>query len=190
MIAGFNLLPWREERRRERRRQFISLLGLTAVLALVIVLAGFVYNQRQLNQQRDRQDLLMSEIAQLDARVREIRTLREQIATLMARRDTVASLQQARIAPVRFLDELVTRVPQGVMLKSMQQAERVALSGYAQSGARVSELLRALAGLAATNHPELVEIKSATLGQGRDAKQVFEFSITMDAAGFVQDSQR
>ncbi len=190
MIAGFNLLPWREERRRERRRQFTSLLGLTAALALVIVLAGFVYNQRQLDQQRDRQDLLSTEIARLDARVREIRTLREKIAVLMARRDTVAGLQQARIVPVRFLDELVTRVPQGVMLKSMQQAERIALSGYAQSGARVSELLRALAGLPATNHPELVEIKSATLGQGRDVKQLFEFSITMDVAGFAEDSQR
>ncbi len=188
-MTGFNLLPWREARRRERRRQFISLLGLTAVLALVMVFAVFAYNQRQLAQQSERQRLLTAEIALLDARIGEVRTLRDRIAALTARRDAVERLQRARSAPVHFLDELVGRVPQGVMLKSLQQAGRITLSGYAQSGSRVSELLRALAGLAAVSHPELVEIKSATLGQGRDAKRVFEFSIVMDAPGFAQQAQ-
>ncbi len=188
-MAGFNLLPWRDARRRERRRQFMSLLSLTAVLALAVVLAMFVIQQRQLSQQRERQQMLATEIEQLNRRISEIRTLREQVEGLMTRREAVERLQQARIAPVRFLDELVSHVPQGVMLKSLQQAGRITLSGYAQSGARVSELLRALSGLTAAHQPELVEIKSATLGQGRDAKRVFEFSIAMDATGFAQVSQ-
>lgn len=185
----FNLLPWREERRRERQRQFKSLLGLAGVLGLAIVLAVFVINQRRLAQQRDRQQLLVAEIAVLDARINEIHTLRDQIATLMARRDAVQRLQHARSTPVRFFDELASRIPQGVMLKSMQQAGRITLSGFAQSGARVSELLRALTGGASISNPELVEIKSATLGQGREAKRVFEFSIAMDAPGFAQQAQ-
>lgn len=179
-MAGFHLLPWREARRRERRRQFTSLLALTALLALAVVLAVFVFNQRQLARQRERQQLLAAEIAVLDARIGEIRSLRERIAALTARRDAVERLQQARATPVRLLDELVGLIPQGVMLKSLQQSGRISLSGYAQSGARVSELLRALAGLTAASHPELAEIKSATVGQGRDAKRVFEFSIAME----------
>lgn len=187
-MAGFNLLPWRDARRRERRRQFMSLLGLTAVLALVMIIAGFVYNQRQLAQQQERRQLLTAEIALLDVRIGEIRRLRDQVAALTARRDAVQRLQQARLTPVRFLDELVSRVPQGVMLKSLQQNERITLSGYAQSGARVSELLRALADLALVSAPELVEIKAAVLGQGRDARRVFEFSIAMGAPGFAQQT--
>ncbi len=188
-MSGFNLLPWREERRRERERQFKSLLGLAAVLALVMVLAVFIYNQRLLARQHERQRLLASEIALLDARIGEIRTMRERIGLLAARRDAVQNLQRQRDVPVRFLDELARRVPQGVMLKSVQQAARITVTGFAQSGARVSELLRALAGLPAAGSPELLEIKSTKFGQGREAKSVFEFSIAMDARGFAQDAR-
>ncbi len=188
-MTGFNLLPWRDERRRERHRQFKSLLGLAAALGLVMMLAVFVYNQRLLARQRERQQLLMSEIALLDARIGEIRTLRERLAVLTARRDAVQSLQRARTVPVRFLDELTSRVPQGVMLKSMQQAGRITLTGFAQSGARVSDLLRVLAGLPSASSPELVEIKSSKFGQGHDTKSVFEFSIAMEAPGYAQEAR-
>lgn len=180
-MTDFNLLPWREERRQEMRRLFKSLLGLSALLSAMIVLAVFVFNERRLARQHERQQLLSSEIAKLDARISEVRTLKESIASLLARRDTVISLQQARSTPVRFLDELSDRTPQGVMLKSLQQSGRTSLTGFAHTGARVSEFLRVLAGLTSVSQLELVEIKSATFGQGRDAKRVFEFNIAMDA---------
>ncbi len=189
MMTGFNLLPWRDARRRERHRQFRSLLGLAGALGLAVVLAVFVLNQRRLAQTDDRHQLLSAQIALLDARIGEVRMLREKIAALIARREAVRDLQRARAAPVRFLDELAERIPQGVMLKSVQQAGRITLAGFAQSGARVSALLQALSGGAAVSHPELVEIKSATLGQGRDARKVFEFTIAMDAPGFAQQAR-
>ena len=188
-MTGFNLLPWRDMRRRERRRQFRSLTGLAGALGLAVVLAVFVLNQRRIAQMDDRHQLLAAQIALLDARIGEVRMLREKIATLLARRDAVRGLQRARALPVRFLDELAGRIPQGVMLKSVQQAEWVTLAGFAQSGARVSELLHALAGGVSVTRPELVEIKSATLGQGRDARRVFEFTIAMDAPGFAQQAR-
>lgn len=188
-MTGFNLLPWRDALRRERRRQFRSLLGLAGALGMAVVLAVFVFNERRLAQMADRHDLLSVQIGVLDARISEIRMLREKITALMARRDAVRDLQRARGAPVRFLDELVNRVPQGVMLKSVQQAERITLAGFAQSGARVSELLHALARSASVGQPELVEIKSATLGQGREARRLFEFTIVMDAPGFAQQAR-
>ncbi len=188
-MTGFNLLPWRDARRRERRRQFRSLLGLAGALGLAVVLAVFFFNQRRLAQLDDRHQLLSNQIAVLDARIGEVRMLREKIGVLIGRRDAVRELQRSRSAPVRFLDELSARIPQGVMLKSVQQAERITLAGFAQSGARVSELLHTLAGGVSVSRPELVEIKSATLGQGRDARRVFEFSIAMDAPGFAQQAR-
>ena len=97
-----------------------------------------------------------------------------------ARRAAVERLQSGRTYPVRLLDELATRVPQGVALKSVKQTDKLTLSGIAQSNARVSELLRALNTEATwLGQPELGEIKSATLGQGRDAKKIVEFSISL-----------
>jgi type IV pilus assembly protein PilN len=177
-MMALNLLPWREEQRRERKRQFTRLLGLAGVLGLVIVLAMFAVNGGRIALQEARHQLLSNEIAALDVSLREIRHLKQQIEALEARRAAVARLQASRNLPVHLLDELVSRVPQGVMLKSLKQSDRLTLTGYAQSNGRVSEFLRSFeAGAEWLGQPELVEIKSASLGQGREARRLFEFTI-------------
>ena len=180
-MTRLNLLPWRDERRRERKRQFQRLLGLAATLGLVIVIAIFAVNGGRIALQEARNQMLTAENSALDISIREIRDLRQQIEALDARRASVERLQASRKSPVHLLDELVNRLPQGVILKSLKQGERLSLTGYAQSNGRVSELLRMLeAGAEWLGHPELVEIKSASLGQGRDARRLFEFTISME----------
>jgi type IV pilus assembly protein PilN len=179
-VIRLNLLPWREERRRERKQQFQRQLGLMSVLGLSVVLAGYVINAGHISQQEERNQLLSTENAKLDIRLREIQQLQAQIAGLNARRAAVERLQNGRAYPVRLLDELATRVPQGVALKSLKQTDKLTLNGVAQSNARVSELLRALhTEVNWLGWPELGEIKSANLGQGRDAKKVVEFNISL-----------
>lgn len=180
-MMKLNLLPWRDERRRERKRQFKRLLSLAGTLGLVIVLAMFAVNGGRIALQDARNQTLTTENAALDASIREIRNLKQQIDALDARRASVERLQASRKGPVHLLDELVNRLPQGVMLKSVKQAERLSLTGYAQSNGRVSELLRSLeAGSEWLGQPELLEIKSANLGQGRDTRRLFEFTIALD----------
>ncbi len=179
-MIRLNLLPWREDRRRERKQQFQRQLGLMAVLGLSVVLAVFVINASYIGSQEERNQLLTAENTKLDIHLREIQQLQQQIAALNARRAAVKRLQSGRTYPVRLLDELATRVPQGVALKSVKQTDKLTLSGIAQSNARVSELLRALNTEGTwLGQPELGEIKSATLGQGRDAKKIVEFSISL-----------
>lgn len=180
-MMKLNLLPWRDERRRERKRQFQRLLGLAGALGLAILFAIFAVNGGRVALQDARNQTLISENAALDVSIREIRSLKQQIEALDARRASVERLQASRQGPVHLLDEIVNRLPQGVVLKSVKQAERLSLTGYAQSNARVSELLRSLeAGADWLGHPELVEIKSASIGQGRDARRLFEFTIAME----------
>lgn len=179
-MIRLNLLPWREERRRERKQQFQRQIGLMAALGLSVVLAVFVINTHSIGLQEERNQLLSVENTKLDERLHEIRQLQQQIAALNARRAAVERLQSGRTYPVRLLDELATRVPQGVALKSVKQTDKLTLSGIAQSNARVSELLRALnADVTWLGQPELGEIKSANLGQGRDTKKIVEFSISL-----------
>lgn len=180
-MIRLNLLPWREERRREHKQQFQRQLGLMAVLGLSVVLAVFAVNASSIGLQEERNQQLSAENAKLDVHLREIQQLQQQIAALKARRAAVERLQSGRSYPVRLLNELATRVPQGVALKSVKQTEKLALNGIAQSNARVSELLRALNTDAAwLGQPELGEIKSANVGQGRDAKKIVEFSINLE----------
>jgi len=99
----------------------------------------------------------------------------------MARQQAVEDLQGDRNQPVYLLDELVKQTPEGIYLRSLKQdGQRIVLTGYAESNERVSEYLRNLGSHSDwLNKPDLIEIRSAGLGQGRDAKKVFDFTINV-----------
>lgn len=180
-MIRINLLPHREMRRERRKKDFIGLLALTAIAATgVAFLVGIGINQ-QISAQNERNEFIKVENAKLDAQIKEIASLRQEIDALKARQQAVENLQSDRTTPVHVLDELVKHTPEGIYLKQIKQEDRkVTLIGYAQSNERVSELLRNLANNTAwLERPELIEIKSIALGSAgaRDAKAVFEFSL-------------
>lgn len=180
-MVRINLLPHREEKRKQRKIAFLRLLALAAVsgLALAVAYAGFMASK--ISDQNQRNDFIRAENAKLDQEIKEISMLKQEIEALKARQQAVEDLQSDRNQPVYLMDELVKQVPEGVYLRALKQDnQRVALSGYAQSNERVSELLRNLGNNSPwLERPDLVEIKAATLGQGRDAKRVFDFTVNV-----------
>src|SRR5471030_2613913 len=120
-------------------------------------------------------------IVVLDKKIAEIATLKQEIEALKARQQAVEDLQGDRNQPVYLMDELVKQTPSGVYLKSFkQEGQKVAINGYAQSQERVSELLRNLAGVSPwLEKPDLIEVRSTGLGQGKTAKKVVEFNLTV-----------
>ena len=182
-MTAVNLLPWREAQRREQKRLFNGLLILSALCGLMVVLIVSAVNAAQLSAQQSRNTLLQSENRALDNRLREIKGLRQDIDALKARQHAVESLQSDRTRPVHLLDELSTRVPSGIVLKSMKQTDHLVLTGLAQSNARVSELLRNLSQSSPwLGKAELVEIKATSLGQGKEARKVYEFNLNIAAS--------
>lgn len=181
MTPRINLLPHREMKKAQRRRDFTMSLGLvTALAAGIIVLVGQVI-QGYVSGQQGINTILKNENAKLDQQIKEIANLREEIDGLKARQNAVENLQADRNQPVQLLDELVKLVPEGIALRTIkQQGLKVTLGGLAQSNERVSELLRNLGNSSPyLEKPELIEIKAATFGQGRDQKKAFEFSLSV-----------
>src|SRR3569833_1922274 len=170
-MIKINLLPHREAKRKERRQAFFAMLLLSAVMGGVIVLAVGGYFASGIANQSQRSALIAAENAELDAQIKELAALRQEIDALKARQQAVEDLQSDRNQPVYLLDELVKQVPEGIYLKSLKQTgHRVALTGYAQSNERVSELLRNLSNNSAwLERPDLVVFRSAVVGQGYDA---------------------
>ena len=145
----------------------------------------WVANEKRVQTQAERNALLTHQIAQLDIRLREIADLRRDIQALQARQRAVEGLQIGRHQSVQLFQALTAAIPEGVMLKSLTQADRLSLSGYAVSNGRVSELLRNLdpgRTRLSTAQPELVEIKSASFGEGREARKLFEFTLVLPYA--------
>jgi len=181
-MMRFNFLPWREERRLQKKVTFNRLASLHIVLGLSVVLVVWIVNEDKLSMQSERNALLNSEIKILDIKIQEISNLNQEINALQARQAAVERLQTNRNQPVYLMSFLSEKVPNGIMLKSLKQGDQIILSGFALSNARVSELLRNLSespSQLGLGPPELIEIKSATYSAGKDSRKLFDFTVAI-----------
>jgi type IV pilus assembly protein PilN len=181
-MIRINLLPHREMRRERRKKDFVGLGVLAAIITAAIVFLVGVYNANEISRQEQRNQFVKKKNEDLDAKIKEIASLRQEIEALKARQKAVEDLQSDRTVPVHILDELVKYTPEGIFFKQVKQEEKkLTLVGLAQSNEKVSELLRNLQGNTPwMERPELIEIKSAVLPQpnGKEGKKVFEFQLS------------
>jgi len=174
-----NLLPHREAARKRRKERFFTHLGASALLGGLIGGAVFTWYQGQISAQQSRNQFLQAEISKLDAEIKDIASLQQQIASLRARQGAVENLQANRNLPVHLLEELVAQIPDGVYLNTMRQEnQNVLLTGVAQSQERVSELLRNLGSKSEwLSRPELVEIVAGTSGLAGQPRRIANFTV-------------
>lgn len=184
-MARINLLPWREERRALRQREFYGMLGLAAALGVLLsFLAWFSYGQ-QVSGQQGRNQYLQQEIDKVKAQNEEIKTLGRQKDRLLARKRVIEQLQANRSQMVRLFDSLVRTIPDGVALSSIkQEGEMLTLEGRAQSNARVSAYMRNLEVSGWMTKPDLsiIEAKApdtTTPGAVTSAVRALPFVFTM-----------
>ena len=177
-MIRINLLPWREARRKARNLQFYILMGMVAGLAASIVLLVHGYYATRISTQTERNRFLKDENAKLDKEIEEIKKLKEEIQALLSRKQVIETLQADRAQTVYVLEQLVRQTPDGVYLKSIRQTgAKVNLSGYAQSNARVSTLMRNLEASPYLENPDLVEIRVANVNNKRLSEFIMNVSI-------------
>ena len=165
-MIPINLLPHRAERRKAAQRQFAVLAGMTAVLGVVVWFAAHGIFEGRIENQNRRNQFLERKTAELDKQIDEIKRLREQTQSLLARKRVVEELQTNRTESVRLLDQLVRQLPDGVYLKTVKQTgATVNVVGYATSNARVSTLMRNFEASPWLEAPRLIEIKASKVGE-------------------------
>ena len=176
-MIRINLLPHREIRRKQQQQQFFIALGITAAVGAAVWYAVYFSLDKQVNAQQDRNKYLNEEIAKLDKQIAEIQKIKEQTAALLARKKVVETLQANRAEVVHLLDQLVRQLPDGIYLKGIRQnGQKVSITGYTQSQARVSTLMRNLASSPRLQNPGLIEIKAVMQGNQR----INEFTMNID----------
>lgn len=178
-MIRINLLPHRAEKRKAQKIQFIAFSVISVVLGAVIV--GFVHVaiMAQIDYQQRRNAYLNKEIVILDKQIDEIKKLREQTKSLLARKTVVENLQSTRSDVVHLLDQMLRILPDGVYLKSLKQTgNKIDLVGYAQSNARVSTLMRSIEDSPWLETPTLIEIHATTAGGARLSEFLLNFHLT------------
>lgn len=144
-MTTINLLPWRDEYRQEKTREFFSILFLLVILAGLVSYVVISLVGAEVDYQKSRNVLLEKEIAILDTQVGEIRDLKKQRIDLESKMSVIQGLQNKRSLIVYYFDEMVRAVPDGLYFKSLSSKDSVySLSGFSESNNRVSALMRNL----------------------------------------------
>lgn len=178
-MIRINLLPHRAEKRRARKVQFIALAAASGFLGVLLI--GLVQGilSARISYQEGRNNYLKQEIVILDKQIEEIKKLREETNALLMRKNVVERLQSTRTDVVHLLDQMLRILPDGVYVKTLKQAgNKITMVGYAQSNARVSTLMRAIEDSPWLDTPALVEIKAASVNNGRLSEYTLTFNLT------------
>lgn len=176
-MPRINLLPWREELRQKRKKDFmLAVLG--AVLVGGLLAYGYrEFVQLQIADQNARNALLRKEIASLDKQIKQISGLEAQKQRLLARMKIIDQLQRSRPEVVHLFDELVNTLPDGVFLTDVsQKGSRITIKGHAQSSTRVSALMRNIEASKWLKNPGLDVIQTAD----KDKTKTAEFTVYAD----------
>jgi type IV pilus assembly protein PilN len=175
-MPRINLLPWREEDRQRRQREFMVAMAGSFVAGVLVVVMSIVAFSTMIDSQEKRNERLESEIVELEKSIEEIDGLERQKERLLARMDIIEQLQRSRPEIVHLFDEITRRLPEGVYLIGMKQAGlSVEVKGVAQSSTRVSALMRQIDASDWLADPSVVKVETTEQGPGRQA----EFVVTL-----------
>jgi len=180
-MARINLLPWREEARRERQRQFLySLMGTLVLGAILVLIVGMFFDQR-ISQQESRNQQIQVEINRLEQRIARIAELEKTRDRLLSRKQIIESLQASRSLTVELLDKLAKTIPVGITLTNVrQQGSNLTLLGTSQSNARVSAYLQSLEDMDLFVGPELQYVRASQNPTTRTETYEFAISVRLD----------
>lgn len=166
-MVRINLLPWREERRKQRKQEFYLMMG--GAVGVGVLLSGLVwaYLNGQISGQQDRNAFLDTEIKKVEAQIADIAELKNKHQSLLARKEVIEQLQGDRYKMVHLFDAMMRTVPDGLVLTGLkQEGEQMTLIGRAQSNARVASYMRNLESAGWMKNPQVTVIESSQVESG------------------------
>jgi type IV pilus assembly protein PilN len=161
-MPRINLLPWREEQRKERKLAFGVAMGVAAVAAGVVTFGGYLMFNSMIQAQVHRNEQLRTEIKAVDKQIEEINNLENDKQKFIARMRIIEQLQRSRPEIVHVFDQIVRALPDGVYLTSVKQSNtKLKFEGVAQSSTRVSSFMRNIDASDWLRNPELEVVQTS-----------------------------
>jgi|SRR5665213_538914 len=185
-MPRINLLPWRDQERKVKRREFAVAAGGAIFAAVIFALGGKLLYSNWIDTQNEKNGLLKKEIVKLDAQIADIQDLENRKQRLIARMDIIEQLQRKRPEIVHLFDEIVRTMPEGVYLTALKQTgNKIEMHGVAQSSTRVSTLMRNIDASVWMDNPVLQVVESAKDSPSGGSS----FTLSADVVGVDLDSK-
>lgn len=175
-MANINLLPWRVKEREKKKKDFIAIMFGVAIVTAVIAYLWIANANGKVDHQRQRNQMLKTEIATLESKVSELNDLQQRRQDLLALMKLIRDLEGTRSVIVHHFDELVRALPDGVYLTMVsREGELMSIEGFAESNNRVSSFMRNLDASEWYSEPNLASVDAAPQQGG----QANAFSMTV-----------
>jgi type IV pilus assembly protein PilN len=144
-MAKINLLPWREAYRKEKKEQFLAIIGGVVLFSGLVAYLWIASVESSIENQQARNHLLETEIANMEKQVKEIADLKKVRDDLLARIKIIQDLQGTRPLIVRYFDDFARSIPDGVFVTMLARKDNVvSIEGVAESYNRVATFMRNL----------------------------------------------
>ncbi|MDA8621839.1 PilN domain-containing protein [Psychrosphaera sp.] len=177
-----NLLPWRENARKEKQQQFLAVLAVISGAVVLLIFALSFYYSQQLEGQNYRNNYLQSEISILDQRIREIRNLNNTKADLNKRIELIEQLQESRNLGTEIFNEVAGMVPTGIYLTKIEKKDdSLLINGKSESNNRLSNMMR---NIEKSDLLEGADLDSIVAGE-KDTALLSDFTMTVAVRKYV-----
>ena len=177
-MPHINLLPWREQAKQRKQKEYVAILALVAIAAFGVMLLVNTYYNGLISNQEMRNQYLRNEIAILDSQIAEIRELKDKRKNLEQRMGLITDLQTNRNLAAQIMDELVKVVPTGIFFVSLdKENNKLNIKGKSESNNRVSAMMRKVESSYLFELPTLSNIVSASPESRTNILSDFTMSI-------------
>lgn len=144
-IPGLNLMPWRDDLERDRKRNYLTGAACAALLGCGLTFGFWSYYNHDLNNNISANGLVQTRTAQTEAQLEVLKDIglkREQIITRM---ELIQGLQSQRPVIVSILNSVVEKMPNQAFLTSFSKDDGTfTFTGKASDATVVAEFMRSL----------------------------------------------
>ena len=178
-MAHINLLPWREGRRAEHKKNYLTLLAAFALIAISLMFVAGNVLDKMTDNQNYRNDFIEQQTALLDAKIKQIKNIKKDKEAIEQRMALIEQLESSRNAVPIVLDELVRLVPNGLSFSSFsRQGNLIEILGVSESNNRLADFMRQLEDSTIFSSGELSSIKADT--SALEAVSDFKLTFTIN----------
>jgi type IV pilus assembly protein PilN len=159
MMIQVNLLPWREETRKAKKKRFITIFASFICLAFLILIILHIFLSGANRHQQQLNDYLQSEITNEQTALNQINNQEDEMRSIEANLRLIISLYAKSFRAIKLLNELVTIIPPNISIVKVARTDNmITLSGIAQSDSEVTLFMQDIAKSPIFNQPVLTEI--------------------------------
>lgn len=176
-MIQINLLPWREQARKEKQKRFATIAGVVACCAIACVVLVHVRYLAKIHYQNKRNAMIQE---QLDAESNQLMSLnkqKEQVVKIDEQLHFIFDLRESSYYAVRILNDIASANPDAVTLdKILRAGKDITISGKAKSNSQVTMFMEALEKSKFFGQPVLSDINTKESNAGEERQ--FELKMS------------